>query len=267
MKRQSSVLKIALVVSSLFCASLDAMIKLSKNDFHAPARLGKLELFHEDGSFYINNGEEFTSVKSYNVDKDIRNITTDQLEMFLGRKPNKNIKVITLEEFTKWSQDAEIVEIPLDQKQKLMAQFDGLFGNGYIAISQDDAGNYILRASTRGKGGGPLSAAVAYWVTKTVIYGVAIAGTGAVVVGTGGAAGVLGGAAIGGAGAVATGGATIGMVAVGSGIAGASAGAATAAAVATGTAVTGCGGIAMTVAAVEGASNGVAMIFMWLPLP
>ena len=38
---------------------------------------------------------------------------------------------------------------------------------------------------------GPVSGAIAYWATKTICYGTAVAATGAIVVGTGGAAGAV----------------------------------------------------------------------------
>ena len=115
------------------------------------------------------------------------------------------------------------------------------------------------------KGGGPVAGAVAYWVTKTLCYGTAVAGAAGAVAATGGAVGfVAGGAAVG-----ATLGASAPAAILGGAIA--QAGLAAPAATATLAVVQATGGmtaIASTVATVELASTHMGLIFglmPWLP--
>ena len=164
----------------------------------------------------------------------------------------------------------------------------------YFALNQMNEGEYTLKAKHRLQGAGPILGTIAYWVTKTLCYTTAIAGTGAIVVGTGGAAatglamatsGIVagGGVAIGGAIVtttatsviVTTAGVVSGTAAVGvgiattSGIAGAVVGSAVAgkAALATAAVVTSAGGIGATIAGVEAVSVGVGTFFGMLPTP
>jgi hypothetical protein len=61
---------------------------------------------------------------------------------------------------------------------------------GYIAINQLSDGEYSLNAKVRGNGGGPVTAAALYWLTKTTCYSVATTAAGAAVAtGVGAAAG------------------------------------------------------------------------------
>ena len=120
-------------------------------------------------------------------------------------------------------------------------------GNRIKAIRLSD-GEHRLQAMVPGKGGGPVTGAIAYWVVKTLCYGTAVAAASTVVVATGGAAG----AAVGALGAAATLGAGAGATVVGGAIAGA--GLAGEAVTATAAVVSGAGGIAAAAAAVESAS-------------
>ena len=65
---------------------------------------------------------------------------------------------------------------------------------GRISAHKTNDGSYVLRGHVNGLGGGPVAAAWAYWITKSTMYGTAIAagtvavatGVGAVVVAAGG---------------------------------------------------------------------------------
>lgn len=162
--------------------------------------------------------------------------------------------------------------------------------SGYFAINQTNDGCFTLKAHQRLKGGGPVLGTVMYWLTKSVCYGVALAGVTTVAVTTGGTAvlAVTGGAAAAGglavgttaavtttttaiastagiitagttAGAVVSGGATI----IGGALA--NAGAAAVAAEVTVGVVTSAGGIGATIAGVESLSVAVGTFFGMLP--
>jgi len=159
---------------------------------------------------------------------------------------------------------------------------------GYLTINQMDSGEYSVRAKMRLNGGGPILGTIAYWVTKSLCYGTAVAAVGTVTVATGGALGaaVGGAAAVGGtvvtgtaitttaigttAGVITGGAVTATAVTTGAGVVGgaiAGAGLGGQAALVTAGAVTSAGGIAGTIAAVEGLSVAVGTFFGMLPTP
>jgi hypothetical protein len=170
-------------------------------------------------------------------------------------------------------------------------QLKAFLANGYLTINQMEDGEYSLRAKGRIVGGGPILGTVAYWVTKSLCYGTAVAAVGATVVATGGAVGgaVGGGAFIAGtavtstaaattvgATIVTTAGAITGTVATGAtvasgaGLVGAvvtGAGLSGAAATTTVAVVTGAGSVATTIAGVEALSLAVGTFFGMLPTP
>ncbi len=169
-------------------------------------------------------------------------------------------------------------------------QLRAFLTNGYLTLNQMDDGEYSLKAKGRLIGGGPILGVIAYWVTKSLCYGTAIAATTTIAVGTagtgvalvtGGAAVIAGGTvataglatatAIGTTAGVITGGAvTAGTVATTAGIVAggcATAGLGTQAALVTVGVVTSAGGIAATIAGVETASVAVGTFFGMLPTP
>lgn len=89
---------------------------------------------------------------------------------------------------------------------------------GRVSAHKTSDGSYVLRGHVNGLGGGPISGAIAYWVTKCTMYGTAAAAaTGLVATGVGAGVALAGagtGAALVGSGTV-----LIAETAIGSGIA------------------------------------------------
>lgn len=131
---------------------------------------------------------------------------------------------------------------------------------GFISANEMDNGDVTLKLNARGLGGGPLTGALAYWLTKSGCYGTAIAATGTIVVATGG----LAGAAVSTGVAATTLGASTGATLASAAITGAGVTASTAA-VTTGAVVTSAGGIVGAVAAVESASLAAGAFFTAIP--
>lgn len=136
-------------------------------------------------------------------------------------------------------------------------QLSKLLGTGYLRVKGTD-NEYGLDMCFRMRGGGPIAGAIAYWATKTLCYGTAVAAAGTAVVATGGAAGAVMGSVV----AATTGGASVGATVVGGAIAGA--GLATEAATVT-TAVLATSGVGGAIAVVESASLGMWGIFTAIP--
>lgn len=134
--------------------------------------------------------------------------------------------------------------------------------NGSLTINKLSESEYSIRAQAKIMGSGPISAAIAYWAFKAIVYGSALAAAGTVVVATGG----LAGAAVGGTVAVASLGAGAGATVVGGAIAGA--GGAAVCATGVGAVAAGVGGsIAGATVLVETGALGIAAIFLALPIP
>lgn len=74
-------------------------------------------------------------------------------------------------------------------KRKAIGEFTEK--GGYLRVKQLSDGIYILEAKVRGDGGGPISGAIAYWATKTLCYGTAVAAATTAVVATGELLGLL----------------------------------------------------------------------------
>ncbi len=176
------------------------------------------------------------------------------------------------------------ITVPTYMASKSLRSFDAqkvqdVLKNGshYVTLTECSDGSYAADLKARIKGGGPITAAALYWITKSTIYGAATVATTAAVVTTGGTAlgaisgavGATGGVAIGTfAGTVAGPAAILGGAALGAAeAAGVTAVVLEGAALGTGAVVTGAGGIAGAVACVEAASTAAFAIGMWLPLP
>ena len=143
-------------------------------------------------------------------------------------------------------------------------QLRGFLKQGYIAINQMSDGEFSLQAHSRLVGGGPVTASILYWATKSLCYGTAVAAASTAVVVTGGAAaaGALTTVGV----TVATGGAGLGAAAVSGAIATVAGGTALAVEATAGTIVA-AGGLVGAVAAVETASLGAFAFGLALPLP
>jgi hypothetical protein len=154
---------------------------------------------------------------------------------------------------------------------------------GGLVLDQTDTGEYTLQSIGNIKGGGPVSGAIAYWVTKSLCWGgvaaaasVATAGVVAAGIATGGAAIGASAGAVATATGVATTGTSLAIGAIGGGAAGAAgaslvAGGITATAGATAAATTAvtagatAGGTVGLVAGIETASIGASAFFTLIP--
>lgn len=231
----------------------------------------------------------FVFIFSVNAEQDLKQLALVNPTCVQKSHTIKNAQLFTHGENFVVAQDNKLSLIKNHDIDPLLKKFgsknlDRFLKHGYLSLNQCDNGDYTLKANVRGIGGGPITGAFLYWLTKSVCYGTAaVAATGAVAttglaaVGAATAvAGVAGGVVAGGTIAVGTtvGGAaiatsagvtgatlvaatsTLGAVGVGGAIAAAPGGIA-AASLATGATVAASGGcIATAVAAVETASMG-----------
>lgn len=129
--------------------------------------------------------------------------------------------------------------------------------NGRLSVSQSEEGEYKVSMNGRLVGGGPLAGMLAYWLTKTLCYGTAIAAVSGITVASGGLAASATAAAI----TLGTTGATTAASAAAAAIGAYSATTAAAATSTTAAVITGAGSIGAAVSAIETASIGVGAFF------
>lgn len=130
--------------------------------------------------------------------------------------------------------------------------------DGYLSLKRI-GGEYGLTYNARLRGGGPIAGGIAYWLTKTLCYGTAVAATTTVVVSTGGAAGALSAGGL----ALATSGASTAVTVTGAAISGA--GLASEAALLTTAVASSAGGVGGAITFVESASLGAWALFTSIP--
>ena len=149
------------------------------------------------------------------------------------------------------NEDFETVKITNVSTQKGEAKL--------LVITVDKHHNFLASEGRYLVHNGPLAGLAAYWITKTLCYGTAVAATGAITAGTGG----LAGAGLSVLAASSTLGATTGATLVGAAIAGS--GCVTEAALLTAGFVSTYGTVAGAAAAVESASAGMGALFALMP--
>lgn len=165
-------LSLVLATSSLTVNATE----IAPSNFFAPARLGDIRLFHEDGSFFVKKDGIKHDVNVYDIDKELRDIDQDQLAIYLGTKELDQDQLAIY-----WSALEELKG--LDNKQKEQILINMCQGNplGYITVGQYDNGDYIIRAKSQLLGGGGFGAFLGAVGGKFLVHAV-----------VGGACGALG---------------------------------------------------------------------------
>lgn len=286
MSKFKSNIALAIIASISFGLVHSSPIKIHRSNYLGSRELEskKAELYHDDKGFMVKIGDEVQEIQNCFIDKELRNLDSDRLQILLG---NKKVVTIGGEKFSftracieagltpllgsnnaKATVSAAIIAkkatlkiIHLDGEEAEEVREKLLDSGSYILVNVLSDGEITLKLRHRLDGGGPIVAAIGYWFVKTACYGTAVAAAGTAVVATGGAAGAV----IGGTLAGATAGASVGATVIGGAIAGG--GLATEAAVITLSAATSMGTIAATVAAVESVSLGVSTWLLFLPTP
>lgn len=155
------------VVVSLISSSLVASpIEITKEYLHTSSE--DVRLFHDEHGFIVKDNKGVQEVKSYNVNKAIRNISNEQLETLLG-KNNPKINIISQEEAATLDL-SDMREMTEAEKKEFCSK---TFSSGYISITQTTDGEYILQSYQRTLGGGGLGAFLGAIGGKFLVHAVA----------------------------------------------------------------------------------------------
>lgn len=159
----------------LFFGQAQSFVEVEKTHVYALPSLGSLRLLHSDYGFIIEKDGNFIPVKPEFIDKEIRTISTENLDYVLGKKAQMTINGHTCI-FTKLSENELETAIPqesnviqLDEKvtQQIIEQ---LPPSSYIQIVQLSNGDYGLHVKTRILGGGVFGAVAGAIFGKAAVH-------------------------------------------------------------------------------------------------
>jgi hypothetical protein len=152
-------LAVSIFTSSLVASSIEIT---SKNLFVNPT-INKVQLFHDDFGFIVKDEFGTHKVEAYNVDKEIRNVSSDQLNNILGVN---NLQLIPLTQEQIDSIDmSQVIELTELEKEELLSKIGS---TAYITVNRTINGAYILQITHRVNGGGIWGAIGGAWIGKFV---------------------------------------------------------------------------------------------------
>lgn len=200
-----SYLKSLLILSLLSTVSLKP-VRIKESNFFAPSKLGKIKVYHDEDGFSIKKDGQVYRVQNCFVDKEIRNLKTDQLDYFFGNKRKVEINGqdveflrISQEQFEKLNRISAAERIELTKAEQMDLAKSLNFSSGYLVINQMSDGEYSIKAQFRLLGGGGFGAAAGAWIGKFVVSGVCHGAIGIVALGATAIGGPVAGYAVGGA--------------------------------------------------------------------
>lgn len=135
-------------------------ITFEKGEFSASYKLGNIGLIHNEAGYHVTKEDKVIDIQPAFIEKQFRNMSTGQLEKFLGR----NIKIVTPEEFEVLSEDIDMVELSEEEYEPLLSK-------GYLIVGQNSEGEYTLKSNMRLLGGGCFGAWAACWFGKIAAVG------------------------------------------------------------------------------------------------
>ena len=170
----------ALLTVVLFLFNGLKPVAIDSSNLFVPKALGDLQLFHEEGGFSVKKDGEIHHVQNCFVDKEIRNLSIEQLQRLLGNIKDVEIngqKLIMfkvssekLEEISKnidmQIDEQSVFELTEKDSKKIFKKFAQ---SSYITVSQMSDGEYSLKFKHRMLGGGVFGAIGGALLGKAVV--------------------------------------------------------------------------------------------------
>ncbi len=151
-------------------------------EIFAPSRVGDVQLIHDGTTFSVIKDGVIYPVDPNNIETPLKNMTTEQLLMFVGRGttecfpiPHEQVEQFKLDEY-------EHVQVSDEDAQAILEEILPLMQRRYLSITQSLCGHYSLTIQCPIVGGGPGAGWVAYWLLKGTVYAVSYVIQGAVIV-------------------------------------------------------------------------------------
>lgn len=141
----------------------------------------KIQVFHDDnGNFSVMKDGVTHQVQSWDVEKEVRNLSNEQLNYFLGNIQDieingqiQSLVKISEEEFDKLELNPEPIAIQEISNEELSKITSQLSPGGYLVINERSDGSYSIQARYRLLGGGPTGAYVGAFMGKFIVHAVA----------------------------------------------------------------------------------------------
>ncbi len=139
--------------------SLLKPVEIGRSNLFVPAKLGQVRVFHDVDGFKVMKNGEISDIQNCFVDKEIRNISDEDLAFALGLKAKIEIggeeqifTRIPAELINKLIvENEDFVQLSQEDSEKIIAQ---LPASGYLHVFQFSDGEYGLHFRTRLPGGG-----------------------------------------------------------------------------------------------------------------
>lgn len=158
-----------ILLASITCNAMD-LIELSGNEVFVPEKLGSIKVLHNNDGFKIIKDKKVHDVQNCFVDKEIRNLSNEQLSYFLGIIKDVEVN----------GQLHKLIKVPaesiIDNNEVILNELNNkeasklaalLATTAYLSISKMNDGEYSIHAKTRLLGGGVGGA----WLGSTLGYG------------------------------------------------------------------------------------------------
>jgi hypothetical protein len=170
----------ALFITGLFLFNiLNATIEIAPSNLFIPTSLKGTRLFHEDGNFVVVKDGNVFPVKPEYLDKELRNLSDEELDFVLGLKAKININdeeiILTriapsvAQEIIAATDNEEVINFSAQDTKKITSQ---LPVSGYIQVLRYENGEFGLHLRTRWCGGGFFGGWVGAMVCKFIVSGV-----------------------------------------------------------------------------------------------
>ncbi len=164
-----------MTIATLVTANLKS-IQIDRNNLFVPHALGVIKVSHNNNGFSILKDNEIYRVQNCFVDEVIRNITSKQLNYFLGNVRNVMIsggyielrRVFIHSDIEKISNLGTFTQLSDEESEDIARQLS--CSTNYLTVSQLDDGEYVIHAKQRLNGGGPVAAVAGFWFAKGSIY-------------------------------------------------------------------------------------------------
>ena len=174
--------RIAYLLITIFALNNCSAKLVEINNFNTTAspELGNIKLHHNKHGFCVEQDGELLEVQNCFVDKEIRNLTPEALQIQLGNIKKVEIagQEIILEKLSSKignkvfnainESDVKIICLSEEESEKII---NTLSQSAYIQIVEMSNGEFALHFHPRLPGGGPVLGTIAYWGTKGLAYG------------------------------------------------------------------------------------------------
>ena len=162
-----------LFMASFLFSGLNSAVEVNSSSVFIPTSLNGVRLLHDENGFAIEKNGDVFPVKTECMDKELVNLSDEELDFLLGLKAKIEIdgeeQIITRisPELTRklMAESQKVVPLSPEDSEKIISQ---LPASSYIKVFQYSDGEYGLHLKTRLPGGGLFGASAGCWIGKFV---------------------------------------------------------------------------------------------------